>query len=759
MPSKTESAQQIILTNYRRLLDVAIRSQSEESRRQIDRAFIFANSAHKGAVRRSGEPYMIHPLQVGQIVAGEIGLGTTAIVAALLHDVVEDTDYTIDDIKNLFGEKVAYIVDGLTKLDETLAKDSAFDNAFQHNLSFENDLLHGRSLQAENFRKVLLTISRDIRVVLIKLADRLHNLRTLDSMPAKSRLRSAAETLYLYAPLAHRLGLYEIKTEMEDLSFKHRDGVTYQRIAQLVENDKKKRSRLINKFSLPISDRLIDAGIKFDISGRYKSIYSIARKMREKNISFDEVYDKLALRIIFEADSIEEEKALCFKILHVVSEVYRRHPDRVRDWITQPKPNGYEALHATVMGTDGAWFEVQIRSRRMNEVAERGVAAHWKYKGYGDKESQVDKFIKRVRDILENPESDALEFLDKIKLDIFSPEILTFTPRGDIKTLPVNSTVLDFAFSIHSELGLKCIGAKVNHRLVPVSHVLSSGDQVEVLTSDKQIPQEDWLDIVITPRAITKLKSHFRQLRRQFINTGQEIFNEYLDANPDIEKNYLRQRLETEYNIKSSEDLYRKLGKKTLTTEDLSKLLKKPNKIIRYWQLMVGGNKKRAHISNSSGNGHDGKKPVILSEDNEDVVYRFSTCCNPIPGDEVIGYRNIDGVIVIHKTSCSQAIKLDSHRKDLIVEAEWTAHKVKSFLSRVVLNGIDRQGLVHELTGIISRDLKVNMRRINFINKDGIFEGEIDLYVHDKSDLQSLMYKLLKIKGVDKVRREEKIGS
>lgn len=706
--------------------------KDKDNEEKIRRAYELAYKAHEGIRRRSGEPYIIHPIEVAIIAAKEIGLGTKSVISGLLHDVVEDTDYTLEDIDHLFGPKIAMIIDGLTKIS------GVFDS---------------ESLQAENFRKMLLTLSDDVRVILIKLADRLHNMRTLESMPPEKQYKIAGETLYLYAPLAHRLGLYKIKTELEDLSFKYKEPIAYAEIESKLISSEKKRAAFINKFSLPIINTLSRYGLDFEISGRTKSIYSIWYKMQTKGVPFEEVFDIFAIRIVFQTDIKEQEKTLAWNIYSVITDHYQPNPDRLRDWVSTPKANGYEALHTTVMGENGQWIEVQIRSNRMNEIAEKGYAAHWKYKSAKDSEGELDKWILKIKDLLKDPNSDALEFLDEFKLNLFSSEIYVFSPDGHLRRLPKNATALDFAFEIHTEIGEKAIGAKVNHKLVPLSQQLKSGDQIEILTTDNQYPKREWLDFVTTAKARSCIKNAFKEERKTAIAKGMLILDEALKKIGFTQNASVMRKIFESYGVTTKNDLYCHIGRGAIDLKDLKKVInkKRKNKFIRYWQLQFSKSKavKPSEINK--------KKPFVISQNSEQSNFLVAKCCNPIPGDEVVGYLNSDEEVIIHKTNCPQALKLMSSHGDKIMTAQWKAQKILSFLATIEIQGIDKQGIMHEMTGVISNDLNVNMRSVSINSLDGVFNGIIDFYIHDLEDLETMMNDLKKIKGVTKVRRIENI--
>ncbi|WP_010664431.1 RelA/SpoT family protein [Marinilabilia salmonicolor] len=731
------SEEQEIKQQFNELLELCPRCQSAEAKRLIQKAFELANEAHRGVRRKSGELYILHPLAVARIVADEIGLGAKGVAAALLHDVVEDTDYTLEDIEGIFGKKVADIVDGLTKLE------GVFDQT--------------QSKQAENFRKLLLTMVEDIRVILIKLADRLHNMRTLDSMPEHKRLKIAGETLYMYAPLAHRLGLYSIKSELEDLAFKYEHPKIFEEISAKLEDYKDKTQHLITRFSLPIIERLSREGYDFDLKGRPKSIYSIWRKMQRKQIPFEEIYDLLAIRIVFTPKEGIPEKAQCWTIYSLITDIYKPKPDRLRDWVSTPKANGYEALHATLMGPEGNWIEIQIRTERMDEIAEKGFAAHWKYKGANEKESELDNWLQRIREVLDNPDSDSLEFLDDFKLNLFTQEIMLFTPKGDVKVMPKGATALDLAFEIHTELGYKCIGAKVNYKLVPISYELKSGDQVEILTSEKQKPKYDWINFVTTAKAKTRIKDAFKKERKGIIHRGEQKLEEALNEKKLTTNAKILKKLQTYYNLPNKEELYFKIGKGVINLENLNKILsdKTANKWIRYWRLSFGKNNLKGGKKNI---GKESKKTqMVVSDDMETEEYIIAPCCNPIPGDDVVGYLDQDDKLILHSRKCPVAIRLMSSQGNRIVSAEWESHKILSFLAVINLSGIDQIGIVSKITKVISEDQTVNMRSIHVESHDGIFEGTIYIYIHNTEDLNNLIFNLMRIKGLHNVTRQERI--
>jgi len=662
---QTKADQRLIADYYDDLCRSFDHRISEEGRERIRVAFEFANNAHVGVKRKSGEPYIIHPIAVANIVSGEMGLGATSIIAAILHDVVEDTDYTVTDMENLFGKKVARIVDGLTKLsDEITAQQD--------------------SKQATNFRKMLMTLSDDVRVILIKLADRLHNMRTLESMAPHKQLKIAAETLYIFAPLAHRLGLYAIKTELEDLSLKYKLPDTYNLIKVRLHSQKERREYLVNQFINPIQEELSKEGINFTISGRLKSIYSIWNKMQTKGVSFDEIYDLLAIRIVFKPKDNISEKRQCFDILSLITDIYKPKPDRIRDWITIPKANGYEALHVTVMGPAGKWVEVQIRTERMDAIAERGFAAHFRYKGDNTAESELDRWLEKIREMLQSPESDALEFLDEFKMNLYSSEIVIFTPKGRMVTLPKGSSIIDFAYEIHTDLGNHCIGAKINHKLVPVSHVLSSGDQVEILTSKTQKPDIEWLKFITTAKAKAKVKQAFKLDKKRHLEQGRETIEDKLKEYNIKPTSDTLKKLTAYYNLSNKDQLYAQVGMGFVDFNDIENILKsrRQNKLAKYWKLSFGRKNEEEELDLSLLEKKiDKKSTFILKEDPEETNYSLAKCCQPIPGDNVLGYLTSSNHVVIHKRGCPVANKLMSQQGDRIITAEWTKFKKRSYLT------------------------------------------------------------------------------
>ena len=679
--------------------------------------------------RKSGEPYIYHPLAVAEIVVNEVGLGPTSVVCALLHDVVEDTEITLDDIRQMFGEKVATIIDGLTKIS------GVFDQS--------------TSVQAENFRKMLLTLSDDVRVILIKLSDRLHNMRTLDSMSRDKQLKIASETLYLYAPLAHRLGLNSIKTELEDLGLKYTEPEIFEEISRKLISSQRERNRYINKFSLPVINALTDSGLDFDIKGRVKSIFSIRNKMRKQNIPFEEVFDIFAIRIILNSPP-ESEKSDCWRAYSMVTDFYYPNPDRLRDWVSTPKANGYESLHTTVMGPEGKWVEVQIRTKRMDEIAEKGYAAHWKYKESAS-ENALDEWISKIRELLESPDSNALDFLDDFKLNLFADEIFVFTPKGELKTLPADATALDFAYEIHSQVGHSCIGAKVNNKLVPLSHVLKSGDQVEVISSPKQQPKEEWLNFVVTAKAKTKIKEILRNERKKRAEEGKDFLLKKLEQWKVIPSKANMIRLTDYFELATPLDLHYRIAIGGINAQRLRDAINDDGTIKMPGTAIQSNSKKSLEAIVEEIRGKKGT--MVIGEGVDKIDYKIASCCNPLPGDDVCGFVTVDEGIIIHRTNCAQAIALLSNFAYRVVKAKWTNEEKISFLAGISVQGIDEVGIVNNITRIISNELNVNMRSLSFDSHDGIFDGAITVFVNDTHHLTDLINKLKQVKGVQRVFR------
>ena len=735
--------EEMINQAFQELLNDYLHTKHRKRVEIITKAFNFANQAHKGIKRRSGEPYIMHPIAVAQIVCNEIGLGSTSICAALLHDVVEDTDYTVEDIENIFGPKIAQIVDGLTKISGGIFGDRA-------------------SAQAENFKKLLLTMSNDIRVILIKIADRLHNMRTLGSMLPNKQYKIAGETLYIYAPLANRLGLYKIKTELENLSFKYEHPEEYAEIEEKLNATAAERDKVFNDFTAPIRTQLDKMGLKYRILARVKSIYSIWNKMQTKHVPFEEIYDLLAVRIIFEPRNVEEELNDCFDIYVSISKIYKPHPDRLRDWVSHPKANGYQALHVTLMGNNGQWIEVQIRSERMNDVAEQGFAAHWKYKegGGSEDEGELEKWLKTIKEILDDPQPDAIDFLDTIKLNLFASEIFVFTPKGELKTMPQNSTALDFAFSLHTDIGSHCIGAKVNHKLVPLSHKLQSGDQVEILTSKSQRVQPQWEVFATTARARAKIAAILRKERKANQKIGEELLSEFLKKEEIRPEEAVVEKLRKLHNFKNEEELLAAIGSKAiiLGEADKNELREKQTSNWKKYLTFSFGNSNKEKTEEKEPQEKEKINPkeiLKLTEESLQKKYIMAECCHPIPGDDVLGYVDENDRIIIHKRQCPVAAKLKSSYGNRILATEWDTHKELSFLVYIYLRGIDSMGLLNEVTQVISRQLNVNIRKLAIETNDGIFEGKIQLWVHDVEDVKTICNNLKKIQNIKQVNRVE----
>lgn len=748
---KREAADtELINGAFQHLLDTYISSRHRKKVDIITKAFNFARQAHKRVRRLSGEPYIMHPIAVAQIACEEVGLGSTSICAALLHDVVEDTDYTTEDIENIFGAKIAQIVDGLTKISGGIFGDQA-------------------SAQAENFKKLLLTMSDDIRVILIKICDRLHNMRTLDSQPANKKYKIAGETLYIYAPLANRLGLNKIKTELEDLSFRYEHPEQYDSIRRKLASTQESRQTLFDRFTTPIEASLKEMGIEYSIKERIKSPYSIWHKMQTKHVTFDEIYDILAVRIIFKPKSREEEINECFNIYVAISKIYQSHPDRLRDWLNHPKANGYQALHVTLMSKQGRWIEVQIRSDRMDEIAEQGLAAHWKYKEDGqveftEDEGELNEWLHTIKEILDDPQPDAMDFLDAIKMNLFASEIFVFTPKGEIKTMPAGCTALDFAFSIHTFLGSHCIGAKVNHKLVPLSHKLQSGDQVEILTSKSQHVQQSWINFVSTAKAKAKIQAILRRDGRELQKQGEEILNEFLDKHDMKYTNAIADQLAAFHEAQKREIFFQSLAEKTiiLGEKDIDELQGKHKKLKngKGWRkyvpfLSYGKNGKGVSKPLSLfivPEKFNRKKPIFITDDNI-TQYKFMHCCHPIPGDDILGFIDNKSQVEIHKRSCPVATKLKSSFGNRILDAKWDMHKRLYFDATIHLKGIDRIGMLNEVTKVISEQMNVNIHKITLSSDEGIFDGIIELRVHDRDDVMEIINSLKKIDNMQKVNQ------
>ncbi len=744
LPTTPQQEEKMIEDAFQDLLNGYLASNHRKKVEIIERAFRFAKDAHKGVRRRSGEPYILHPIAVAKIASREIGLGSTSICAALLHDVVEDTEYTVDDIKQHFGAKIAQIVDGLTKISGGAFGEKA-------------------SAQAENFRKLLLTMSEDIRVVLIKMADRLHNMRTLGSMAPNKQYKIAGETLYIYAPLAHRFGLFAIKTELEDLSFKYEHPAAYERITQQIKESEGRRSAEYNDFFTPIQPKLAEMQLVYEAKARLKSVYSIWKKMESKHVPFEEVYDLYAVRIIFECDDPSKEKNICWNIYSAITDQYKPHPDRTRDWISNPKANGYQALHLTVMGPDGNWVEVQIRSRRMDEIAEKGFAAHWKYKiGESDEESELNVWLRTIKDILDNPEPNAIDFLDTLKLNLFSTEIVVFTPKGELLTLPNNSTVLDVAFALHSQLGTHCIAGKVNHKLVPLSHRLSSGDQVEVLTSQSQTPQPEWINFLATAKAKTRLRQALRRMQQPIIDKGKKLWQDVLEKRGLTDNNPMLTRVLGNYKLSNREELFMMLGNDEVTPDDLIIPPRKPKENKRpLWRKLLRLNPREGSEQSTEPETSPAlpqrppinrKETYILRYDEHGSNFLLADCCNPIPGDEVLGFVTDDNQVQVHALNCPRALALKASYGPRIVTTKWETGQGR-FLAHVRIEGVDRQGILMELVQMISASMGLDLRKVDITANNEVFHCDLDVRIDDAAAVNDLCRRVTKIDGVSSALR------
>ncbi|WP_299220992.1 RelA/SpoT family protein [uncultured Alistipes sp.] len=712
--------------------------RNDEDRNLIKRAFFLAKEAHQGVRRRSGEPYLLHPIAVAKIAVEEIGLGVKSVVAALLHDVVEDTEYTVEDMERIFGPKIASMVDGLTKMSGVFNADT--------------------SEQAEYFRKVLLTLSDDVRVILIKIADRLHNMRTLGAMPMNKQIKITGETIYLFAPLAHRLGLYAIKSELEDLCMKYRFPQQYAELTRKLQESEASRREFIDKFNAPIIEALDRDHINYEISGRLKSVYSIWNKMQRKQIPFEEVYDLFAIRIVFKPLPFPSEKTQCWQIYSTITDIYTPKPDRMRDWISMPKANGYEALHSTVMGPDGVWVEVQIRTQRMDEIAERGFAAHWKYKKatISQDEDEFDKWLRQIRAALNSPTENAVDFLDNFKLSLYTSEIVVFTPKGEARKMPYGATALDFAYDIHSKIGNSAISAKINHKLEPITTQINNGDQIEIITADAARPEPEWLDAVTTTKAKAAIKSYLKRERQNNIERGMQLLDEKMKSlNIKLSGRVLR-KIVPIYGSNNKEELYSKIGAGIISLDELEKALKtnSKSKILKFWTLFI------PRKEEEEGEEADAAAPAPADGQAAAPAaapqFEIAECCKPIPGDKVVGYRDpATGNIVVHKAACDELNRLAAQYGKNIVKEEikWSQHKAMSYLVTVELRGIDRMGLLLDLAKVVSGDFSINIREVNIQSHDGIFEGNISLYVKDAEGLHAVMDKLRKIKGIETVKR------
>ena len=710
--------------------------KNDEDWNFIKRAFFLAKEAHEGVRRRSGEPYLLHPIAVAKIVIEEIGLGVKSVVAALLHDVVEDTEYSVEDMERIFGPKIASMVDGLTKMSGVFNADT--------------------SEQAEYFRKVLLTLSDDVRVILIKIADRLHNMRTLGAMPMNKQIKITGETIYLFAPLAYRLGLYSIKSELEDLCMKYRFPQQYAEITQKLNETEASRQEFISKFNAPIIASLNRDNINYEISGRVKSVYSIWSKMQRKQIPFEEIYDLFAIRIVFKPLPFPSEKTQCWQIYSTITDIYTPKPDRLRDWISMPKANGYEALHSTVMGPDGVWVEVQIRTQRMEDIAERGFAAHWKYKHatISQDEDEFDKWLKQIRAALNSPTENAVDFLDNFKLSLYTSEIVVFTPKGEARKMPFGATALDFAYDIHSKIGNSAISAKINHKLEPITTQINSGDQIEIITADNARPKPEWLETVTTAKAKQSIKSFLKRERQNNIERGMQMLDEKMKSlNVKLSGRVLR-KITPIYDSKNKEELYSKIGAGIVSLDNLDKALKvnSKSKILKFWTLFIP-QKKEDETDDAAIPGEIAPAEEAPATEPQ---FEIAECCKPIPGDKVVGYRDpASGNIIVHKATCDELNRLATQFGRNIVKEEikWSQHKAMSYLVTTELRGIDRQGILLDLAKVVSADFNINIREVNIHSHDGIFEGNVSLYVKDAESLHAVMDKLRKIKGIESVKR------
>ena len=725
-----EQEKKLILREYRALLRALKSRIKPGDRRMIRQAFEMAADAHKTMRRKSGEPYILHPLAVARICVEEIGLGVRSTICSLLHDTVEDTDITLDDVQREFGSEIAKIVDGLTKISNVVDVNA--------------------SQQAENFRKILLTLTDDPRVILIKLSDRLHNMRTMDSMKQEKQLKISSETIYVYAPLAHRMGLYTIKTEMEDLAMKYLEPQTYKEIAKKLSETKRERSKFINEFIKPLRDKLEKGAFDFEIYGRPKSIHSIWNKMKKKGVTFEEVYDLFAIRVILNSPP-EKEKEDCWKVYSMITDEYTPSPERLRDWLSNPKSNGYEALHTTVMGPMGKWVEVQIRTKRMNEIAEKGLAAHYKYKEGAQDESRFDKWFNQIREVIGNQEVDSVDFLQDFKRSFLAEEIYIYTPKGDVKMLPISATALDFAFAVHSEVGVKCIGAKVNHKLVPISHKLRSGDQVEIITSNKQKPSEDWLNFVVTAKARSKIKDSLKEEKRAVADEGKYTLQRKLEGIGVGMNQHNVDELVHFYKLASPLELYYSIAVKTLDLKELKEFKVSGDKLEAPRPVRVLEPKPEYHPAITKKD----TELIIFGESSDRIVYNLANCCKPIPGDDVFGFVTTGKGLTIHRTTCPNAAKLLANYGHRIVKTKWAKNKEISFLTGLRIIGMDDVGVVNKITNIISGDLRINISAITIESKEGLFEGSIKLFVHDKEELDELVVRIKSLNGIHSVERFE----
>lgn len=728
-----EEEKKEILRHYRALLRVLKSKLKPGDKVLLRTAFEMSAEAHKTMRRKSGEPYILHPLAVAKICVEEIGLGIRSTICALLHDTVEDTDVTLEDVQREFGPEIVKIVDGLTKISTVMDANT--------------------SEQAENFKKILLTLTDDPRVILIKLADRLHNMRTMDSMKREKQLKISSETVYVYAPLAHRMGLYNIKTEMEDLAMKYMEPDTYRYIAQKLQDTKRERTRYINDFIKPIKTKLEKTGLDFEIHGRPKSIHSIWSKIKKKGVSFEEVYDLFAIRIIVNAPP-EKEKEDCWKVYSIITDAYNPSPERLRDWLSNPKSNGYEALHTTVMGPQGKWVEVQIRTKRMNEIAEKGLAAHWKYKEGTNEESRFDKWFQQIREVLSSNDSNSLDFLQDFKTSFLTEEIYVYTPKGDVKMLPVGATALDFAFGVHTAIGSKCIGAKVNHKLVPISHKLRSGDQIEIITSAKQKPNSEWLNFVVTSKAKSKIKDTLKEEKRNIAEEGRYILQRKLDGMNAVMNQTNLEELAVFYKLNSSLDLLYEIAIKKIDLKELKEFTVHGDKLLAPKPTKTVEEKTETDIGERQVSKKDkDAELIIFGESSDKIMYTLANCCKPIPGDDVFGFISTGEGLKIHRTTCPNATRLMANYGHRVVKTKWAKNKEISFLTGLKIIGLDDVGVIHKITNLISGELRVNISAMTIEANDGIFEGNVKVFVHDKEELDNLVDELLSLPGIERVDR------
>jgi GTP diphosphokinase / guanosine-3',5'-bis(diphosphate) 3'-diphosphatase len=728
-----EEEKKEILRHYRSLLRLLKPKIKPGDKQLLRTAFEMAAEAHQTMRRKSGEPYILHPLAVAVICVEEIGLGVRSTICALLHDTVEDTDVTLDDLKREFGDEIARIVDGLTKISAVMDTNT--------------------SQQAENFKKILLTLTDDPRVILIKLADRLHNMRTMDSMKREKQLKISSETVYVYAPLAHRMGLYNIKTEMEDLAMKYLDPDTYRYIAQRLQDTKRERTRYINDFIRPIKEKLEKAGFTFEIYGRPKSIHSISNKMKNKGVAFEEVYDLFAIRIIVDSP-LEKEKEDCWKVYSLITDEYKPSTERMRDWLSNPKSNGYEALHTTVMGPGGRWVEVQVRTKRMNEIAEKGLAAHWKYKEGTTDESRFDQWFHQIREALSNQESNSLDFLQDFKTSFLAEEIYVYTPKGDVRMLPVGATALDFAFSVHTMVGSRCISAKVNHKLVPISYKLRSGDQIEIITSAKQKPNEDWLNFVVTSKARAKIKDVLKEEKRKVADEGKYILHRKLEGMGAVMNQTNIEELTTFYKRPSSLDFLYDVAVKKIDLKELKEFTVHGDKLVAPRPVRPAEPKPEFDPTKQSGGlPKKDTELIIFGESSDKIMYTLANCCKPIPGDDVFGFISTGEGLKIHRTTCPNAARLMANYGHRVVKTKWAKNKEISFLTGLRIVGMDDVGVINKITNIISGELKVNINALSIESKEGLFEGNIKVFVHDKDELDKLVERLRSLHGIESVDR------